>query len=77
MGNTARRSEAEPDGTSERGDASGLSDQEKALALYDLIHSFRDEWVKVDGHWLEIDGSAIISDETARVIELMLTEARA
>lgn len=53
-----------------------LSDQEKALALYDLVHSFRDEWFCVDGIWVEIDGSAILSEESRRVLELMLEEVR-
>jgi hypothetical protein len=55
---------------------STLNDREKAAALEDLIQSFRYEWMKIDGHWLEIDGSAIVSPETQRVLELMIAEVR-
>lgn len=54
-----------------------MSDGEKAAALDDLIRSFCDEWFVVDGSWVEIDGSAILSDESLRVLDRMLTEARA
>jgi hypothetical protein len=53
-----------------------LSDQEKAAALDDLIHAYSEEWWDQDGVWLTIDGSAIVSDETARVLSLLMKAVR-
>ena len=49
-----------------------LGDREKAAALEDLIGAFREEYWDLEDHWLTIDGGADISDETARVLRLML-----
>lgn len=53
-----------------------LNDREKAAALEDLMSAYREEWFDIVDHWVQIDGSADVSDETVRVLTLMRTEVR-
>lgn len=48
-----------------------LSETEKAAALDDLMHAFRDEYWDITDDWVTIDGSNSVSDETIRVLRLM------
>ena len=57
-----------------------LSDAEKAAALDDLIRSFKktsdgSTWWDVDGYWVTIDGSGIVSPETADALSRLWDEA--
>lgn len=48
-----------------------LSDAEKAAALDDLMSTYREEWFDIDGYWVVIDGSGIVTPETARVLSIL------
>lgn len=51
--------------------AADLNDREKAAALEDLMHAFREEYWDIEDHWVTIDGGNDVSDETVRVLRLM------
>ena len=54
--------------------ADDLNDREKAAALEDLMAAFREEYFTIEGHWLTIDGGADVSDETVRVLNLLMAQ---
>jgi hypothetical protein len=56
--------------------AEHLNDREKAAALEDLTRAFREEYWQIEDHWLTIDGGADVSDETVRVLTLMMNAVR-
>lgn len=53
-----------------------LSDIEKAAALDDLMHSFREEYWDIEDGYVTIDGSGDISPETTRVLRFMRAASR-
>lgn len=57
---------------------SNFTDAEKAAALDEIVREFADSWVDVntDNNWVVIDGSAKLTPETVRILDVLFEETR-